>query len=144
MFGIFIAPAPHVCLAGDTQVWALDPHFDSWLDCSQTSEVLVVGTTLDDSISGVSVWLGTPMYHGDDHVFAGTVTYQQGQNLLATSTEGVCPLELNVEPAGMSVRFRQSTDCDVPGAGREFSGSDRVPGRGVRVVSSGSVGLVLS
>jgi len=123
-FGIFIAPAPHACVAGDTQVWALDPHFDGWLDCSQTPEVLVIGTTLDDSISGVSVWLGTPMYHGDDHVFAGTATYQRGQNLLATSTEGVCPLELNVEPAGMSVRFRQSTDCDVPGASREFSGSE--------------------
>lgn len=122
-FGIYVAAPPRACIAGDPGYWALNPYFDDWVDCSETPKVLVVGTTADDTLSGVSIWVGTPMYEGDEDVFSGTATYQQDRKLLASSTKNLCPLELNARPAGMAVRFRKSTECRMTGAGHRFSGS---------------------
>lgn len=68
--------APHRdCRVGDPEIGPMDPHFSDWIDCSEWRDEIDLSQNLDDSISGIRVWIGAPMDHGVDDTFAGRISY---------------------------------------------------------------------
>jgi hypothetical protein len=105
IFGTFAGPAHHECRIGDPQTTALDPNFDDWVDCSQWSDELHLSTSLEDSLSGIDVWLGVPMDHGDDHTLAGSTVYEPAASSLEVDDYASgCALTLTVNPEAVEVR----------------------------------------
>ena len=107
-FGKYQSEPHNACRVGDPQVWALDPHFDDWLDCSQWRDELDLMPALDDSISGVQVWIGAPMENGNDYTFSNQFTYTPGNSWTASSSGEDNECSLVIEAVGDSVSVRNT------------------------------------
>jgi hypothetical protein len=117
MFGIFRS-APHdECKPGNGEGWALDPHFDDWIDCSRWSDELRLVPSIDDSMSGLDIQLGSQDDTSSRYAFSGFAVYSGGNSVVArnsddsarSSDEVGCALTLVF--AGKMVELHAASQC---------------------------------
>jgi hypothetical protein len=120
LFGTYKGPAHRECRVGDPQTWALDPHFDDWVDCSQWQDELHLSTSLEDSLSGIDVWLGAPMNDGVEHTLSASTSYDPtSSSLEARDDAATCALALTLKADAVEVRPLDAQTKCVPAADDE-------------------------
>jgi hypothetical protein len=120
IFGTYKGPAHRECRVGDPQIAANDPRFDDWVDCSQWQDELHLSTNLEDSWSGVDVWIGFPMIHGDEHTLSASTSYEPASSsLLVKDDAGACAFEITLEADAVEVRPLDAAPKCVPAADDE-------------------------